>query len=163
MHSLNVLSNHVIAEVMHNPISQQNSLHALQSFQPGDVISPFSARETLSTPTYLTVQVDANKHILLDPVFLQYINHSCDPNVFFDTTSMFLIALKEIQPSDELTFFYPSTEWKMAQTFQCNCGSHQCIGEIKGAADLSADIISKYRLTDFIQQQVHGRTGKARA
>lgn len=163
MHSLNVLSNHVIAEVMHNPISKQNSLHALQSFQPGDVISPFSAREILVAPTYLTVQVDTNKHILLDPLFLQYINHSCDPNVFFDTSSMFLIALKEIQPGDELTFFYPSTEWKMAQTFQCNCGSPLCIGEIMGAADLSPDIISKYRLTDFIQQQLHGRTGKARA
>ena len=163
MNPLNVLSQHVVAEVMQNPISGQKSLHSLQYFQPGDVINPFKAKETHSTPSYLTVQVDTNKHIMLDPVFLQYINHSCDPNVFFDTTSMFVIALKEIRPGDELTFFYPSTEWHMAQPFACNCGTDRCMGQIRGASHIPEEILSKYRLTDFIQQQLHERTRKARA
>lgn len=165
MNPLNVLSNHVIAEVMQNPHSGQKSLHALQSFQPGDVIHPFRAKEVHNSPSYLTVQVDTDRHILLDPDFLQYINHSCDPNVFFDTSSMFLVALKEINAGDELTFFYPSTEWQMAQPFSCNCGMANCIGEIKGASHLPDEILKQYRLTDFIQQQLqlHGRSGKARA
>jgi hypothetical protein len=163
MNPLNVLSNHVIAEVMQNPHTGQKSLHALQSFQPGDVINPFRAKETLSSPSYLTVQTDVDKHIMLDPVFLQYINHSCEPNVFFDTSSMFVIALKELRPGDELTFFYPSTEWHMVQPFRCNCGTASCLGEIRGAAHIPADLLKNYRLTDFIQQQLHERTRKARA
>jgi SET domain-containing protein len=40
---------------------------------------------------------------------MQYINHSCDPNVAFDTTAFKLVALKDIKAGDELVFFYPST------------------------------------------------------
>lgn len=32
-------------------------------------------------------------------------------------------ALRDIQPGDELSFFYPSTEWEMAQGFECKCGA----------------------------------------
>ena len=163
MNPLNVLSQHVVAEVMENPGSGQKSLHSLRSFKKGDVINPFSARETTSSPSYFTVQVDVRKHILLDPLFLQYINHGCDPNVFFDTTSMFLIALKNIRVGDELMFFYPSTEWHMVQPFECNCGSPKCLGIIKGASHIPEGILKRYRLTDFIQQQLHERTRKARA
>jgi SET domain-containing protein len=85
---------------------------------------------------------------------LQYINHSCDPNVFFDTTAMKLVALKDISPEEEFSFFYPSAEWKMTQPFSCYCGSPCCIGEIKGAAFLSAETISKYRFTEYIQEQL---------
>jgi hypothetical protein len=46
---------------------------------------------------------------MLNPEWLQYINHSCDPNVAFDTAAFKLIALKDVKPGDELCFFYPST------------------------------------------------------
>src|SRR5678815_4902392 len=104
-----VISNHHFAQVRQNFKNQQNALFALQSFQPGDVIAEFYAGTISAEPTYLTVQVGVRKHITLQPEFLQYINHSCEPNVFFNTDSMELIALKSILPGDELCFFYPST------------------------------------------------------
>jgi hypothetical protein len=57
-------------------------------------------------------------------------------------------------------FFYPSTEWKMTQSFDCYCGSQHCIGEIKGAAYLSREAQEKYRFTDFIQQQLAKRPAR---
>ena len=155
-----LISEHGIAEVRQSLLNQQNALFAQRSFHPGEIIAEFSAGTIAAEPTYLTVQVDVGKHITLQPEFLQYINHSCDPNVFFDTSSMKLVALKEIHPDEEMTFFYPSTEWEMTQSFSCYCGSPRCIGEIKGAAFLPEDIGRQYRLTSFIQQQLAKRAAR---
>jgi hypothetical protein len=35
---------------------------------------------------------------------------------------------KGIEVGQELTFFYPSTEWDMAQGFECICGTATCRG-----------------------------------
>ena len=154
------VSNHVFAERRQKLSNGQNALFATQSFQPGEVIADFSAGTIAAEPTYLTVQVGIRKHITLQPEFLQYINHSCDPNVFFNTTTMQLVALKELQQQEEMTFFYPSTEWKMTQSFNCYCASPACIGEIQGAAYLSRDAQDKYQFTDFIQQQLAKRLAR---
>ncbi len=149
----NLVSNNGFGEVRENKAHNHKSFHALQSFIPGDVICQFGAREILEYPTYLTVQVEEHKHILLSPEFVQYINHSCNPNVFFDTTSMLLICLQPIAVGDELTFFYPSTEWKMDQSFACHCGAKDCLAIIQGAYYISNESLDKYRLTDFIKQK----------
>src|SRR5262245_2117440 len=117
------ISNHEIAEVRQKKTNGQNALFSLRSFQPGDVIADFSAGTIAAEPTYLTVQIGDGKHITLQPEYLQYINHSCAPNVFFNTTTMQLVALKELRIEEEMVFFYPSTEWKMTQCFHCYCGS----------------------------------------
>ena len=155
-----VISKHGIAEVRQRYSNHQNALHALQSFRSGEVIAGFSAGTIAAEPTYLTVQIDAGKHITLQPEFLQYINHSCAPNVFFNTTTMQLVALKDIGENEEMTFFYPSTEWKMTQSFRCYCGSSGCLGEIKGAAFLPKHVWKQYQLTDFIQQQLTKRSAR---
>ena len=155
-----IISDHVIAEMRQNLSNGQNALFALRSYQPGEVIADFSAGTISAEPTYLTVQVGTRKHITLQPEFLQYINHSCNPNVFFNTTTMQVVALKELRGGEEMTFFYPSTEWKMTQSFNCYCGSSHCLGEIKGAAYLSKDAQEKYRFTDFIQQQLAKRPAR---
>jgi hypothetical protein len=148
-----VISRHKFAEVFQNASSGQKSLHATVSFSPGDVICRFSAGVTQGYATYLTVQTGVATHITLMPEFLQYINHSCAPNVFFDTAAMQLICVVALQPGDEMTFFYPSTEWDMAQPFVCNCGSKNCLQLINGASHLSAETLRQYRLTDFIKAQ----------
>jgi SET domain len=152
--SAEVISKHIFADVLLNNETNQKALFAAVAFQPGDVITKFGADKIQKYATYLTVQTATNRHITLKPEFLQYINHSCTPNAFFDTTSMELVCLQPIQPGDEFTFFYPSTEWEMAQPFVCNCGTSACIQLINGASHLSVETLSKYKLTDFIRQQV---------
>lgn len=130
-------------------------LRSVKAYSPNEVICLFSAAATHTHPSKYTVQVNDEAHIILSPDFLQYTNHSCNPNVFFDTSSMEFIALKAIEPGDELTFFYPSTEWFMAEPFHCLCGEANCIGTIKGAKELPAEIINRYRMTDFIQSKIN--------
>jgi hypothetical protein len=138
---------------------QQESNHKLliatKSFQRGDVISKFESSEIHAEPSRYTVQVNEYEHIILQPEFLQYINHSCNPNAFFNTSTMELEALRNIEPGDEFTFFYPSTEWFMAEPFACHCGEVNCIGVIKGAKELAKDLLKHYRLTAFIESKVN--------
>jgi hypothetical protein len=148
------ISNHSIASIWQNDNSNQYSLHANKAFKKNEVITTFGADKTQNYATYLTVQVGVDKHITLNPSFLQYINHSCSPSVFFDTHTMQLIALKDIEADEEFTFFYPSTEWDMAQPFVCNCGSKNCLQLINGAVHLSNETLSQYKLTHFILQQL---------
>lgn len=155
-----IISDHGIAQVRQKSSNDQNALFSMQPFAAGDIIADFSAGTISSTPTYLTVQISEEKHITLQPEFLQYINHSCEPNVFFDTTLMKLVALKDIAANEEFTFFYPSTEWEMDQPFHCYCQHACCLGQIRGAAYLSPEAIKRYRLTDFIQQRINKRSDK---
>jgi hypothetical protein len=148
-----VVSRHPFANVILNPATNQKCLFATTVINAGDVICDFNAGITQSYATYLTVQTGLDKHITLVPDFLQYINHSCEPNVFFDTTTMQLVSIKSLEPGDELTFFYPSTEWEMSQPFVCNCGHANCLQLINGASHLSPETLKKYKLTDFITAQ----------
>ena len=123
----------------------------------GEVVAPFSARQTLDRPTYLTVQTAPDKHILLAPEHLQYINHSCDPNVFFDTVAMEIRALRPIAPGDEITFFYPSTEWSMDRAFECHCGSAECLGQVAGADRLDPVALARHRFNRHILDRLGER------
>ncbi|KAJ5216559.1 uncharacterized protein N7498_002966 [Penicillium cinerascens] len=59
---------------------------------------------------------------------------------------------------DELTFFYPSTEWEMVQPFQCNCGAQgQCRGLISGAANEEPYILHQYWLNKHIRDLLQDR------
>lgn len=141
--------------VVHDKTTNQKSFISQINIEEGHVISTFSQREILKTPTYLTVQKSDKEHILLHPEALQYINHSCNPNVFFDVDNFEIIALKNIKIGEEITFFYPSTEWEMAQPFTCNCKSEFCLGKINGTFDLSLETILKYRASKYIQEKIH--------
>ncbi len=147
-------SRHGFADIMQNMNTGEKSLHANAFYDAGETITAFEAIKVFDKPKVITLQTSEAKHILLEPECLQYTNHSCDPNVFFDTTLMELIALKEIQPGDELMFFYPSTEWDMDQPFECFCGTHSCLHTIKGAAYLSAKHLARYKLTDYIIEKI---------
>jgi SET domain len=147
-----------VAIVKYNETLGQQCLHALQAFKQGDIIIAFFAKEILKNPTYLTVQVNNEEHITLAPELLQYTNHSCNPNVFFNTSTFELEALKNIAVDEELTFFYPSTEWVMDQPFFCNCKNDNCLKQIQGASFLEERVLQQYRLNNFIQLQlkIHG-------
>lgn len=149
-----IISSHGNTAVWEDQANGQRALYAASAIDAGACIAEFHAAAIMHTPSYLTVQKDDDEHIHLSPAHLQYVNHSCAPNAFFDTTYMSLIALKAIAAGEEITFFYPSSEWDMAQSFSCRCGSEQCLGEIKGAAHLPAEVLIRYHLTDYINRKI---------
>jgi len=59
-----------------------------------------------------------------------YINHSCQPNAFMKIVynHILFIALREIQPGEEITIDYEST--LHSDTKRCGCGAQNCRGTI---------------------------------
>ncbi len=145
------ISLHENCEVKQNKVNKQYGLFANAPFKAGENIVAFDASKIVDTPNYLTVQLSETKHIHLTPEYLQYVNHSCAPNVLFNTSTMQLESLNDIEAGEELCFFYPATEWRMAQQFVCNCGKPNCVGLVQGAADTPTEVLNKYKLTDFIK------------
>jgi len=142
------------AEKRTDAITRHRSLYSRKAFLANEVIAGFNWKKIHSKPSYLTIQISDNEHIELLPAYLDCVNHSCDPNSFFDTTTQQFLSVKPIKEGEEFTFFYPSSEWDMDQAFQCNCGSAACLGLIKGAKYLPANLIKNYRFTDFIEQKL---------
>jgi hypothetical protein len=136
-----------------DPTTNSNSLIALRDIKAGECITRFAAAAIHEHPTYLTVQVDDGQHIELWPEQLQYTNHSCAPVAFFDTESFEMQAIRDIRSGDDITFFYPSTEWHMQQPFACACGRPECVGMISGADSMPSDVLAKYKLSAYIRQK----------
>lgn len=143
----------MLADLYIDPDTGARSLRATAPLKPGHAVCTFSASEVLNHPTRFTLQLDETRHILLSPEPLWYTNHSCAPNVFFDTETMELMVLSPVGPREELRFFYPSTEWTMAEPFDCNCGAPNCLGRISGAAALSDEVLARYRLTPYVTRK----------
>lgn len=114
-------------------------------------------------PTYATVQIGRDRHLNLNSDLL-YINHSCDPSLIFDTASLsILVGPRGIRAGDELTFFYPSTEWHMAQPFSCLCGAASCRGTISGASGMRSKDLEGLWLNTHIRAMLEERGDDAKA
>lgn len=116
------------------------------------------ARITNPTPAtcaYTSVQASRSLHIELN-CDLVYINHSCRPTLVFDMERWEVRVNPDLhqglKAGDELTFFYPSTEYAMAQPFGCRCGEKECRGTITGAKDMPLDILRQYWLSPHIEE-----------
>ncbi|KAF6821851.1 galactose-proton symport [Colletotrichum plurivorum] len=124
------------------------AVYAKMAFPPCDLADE---------PTYATVQCGKEKHLNLNSDLL-YINHSCEPSLIFDTGNFNVLAgPKGLQPGDELTFFYPSTEWHMAQPFDCFCGTPSCRGRIAGARDMPRSQLEGLWLNGHIRELLEER------
>ena len=65
-----------------------------------------------------------------------------------------VVADRALKKGDVLTFFYPSTEWEMAQEFECGCGSERCLGRINGAKDMKVEELRRYWLNEHIEEML---------
>ncbi|MDH5300275.1 MAG: SET domain-containing protein [Gammaproteobacteria bacterium] len=149
--------------VLHISAAGFHSLRARRSFTGGEVVCSFSARQDVAHPTYFSLQVDDDRHIELFPEYLQYLNHSCAPSVFLDVVRGLIIALGAIAEGDEITFFYPATEWRMTQAFECQCRTNECLGVIRGAATLPKDVLARYTLAPHVQRKLAARNAVSKS
>lgn len=103
--------------------------------------------ELVSTPTRYSVQLGEHQH-LREPTNGPtpspdtpwcFLNHACAPNARVDAAARRLVALRDIRRGEEVTFDYLTTEWEMAEPFECGCGAEHCRGRIGGFSLLAAE------------------------
>jgi hypothetical protein len=134
-------------------IRSQNKYRSLvtqQAYKKGEIICPIPTTSVYDKPNQFTVQVGRNRHVEVDK--LASMNHSCNPSTILDTTRMLVFAARDLAAGDELTFFYPSTEWEMSAPFICLCGSPNCIHVVAGTRFLPLSTLENHFLNRHIRE-----------
>ncbi|KAF1926012.1 uncharacterized protein M421DRAFT_7511 [Didymella exigua CBS 183.55] len=146
------------------PGNYASASYSLVALPAGAVFARIT-QPTVATVAYSSVQAGKNLHIELN-CDLVYINHSCSPTLIFDMANWVVRVNPDLEgglkEGDELTFFYPSTEWSMAQPFDCLCKTSECRKTIKGAKDMSLGDLDEYWLSEHIKELLHERDAKKR-
>lgn len=128
---------------------------SLVSLPPGALFAPIVDASPAAARSFTTVQSSRDENIELNSD-LVYCNHSCVPSLVFDMAKSEVRVLddKPLQVGESLTFFYPSTEWRISQSFDCECGAPdgKCKGWIVGAGEMEPKDLEGYWLNAHIQE-----------
>jgi hypothetical protein len=129
-----------------------SKLVASQDYVAGEQIVRIQPDVRSQTPNKYSIQVGADDHI--DSAGVALLNHSCTPTTWLDVDKFRLVALRDITAGDDLTFFYPSTEWEMSDPFVCRCQAEDCIGTIRGAKFLPISVLARLGISDHILELI---------
>jgi len=105
--------------------------------------------DVIENPNYGSCYcMDIGGGCMLEPAApFRFVNHSCDPNCEFDVFELsaegdaqtlrhvFLLALREIKPGEELTIAY---NWSAETAIPCRCEAPNCCGWIVDPDQLAA-------------------------
>ncbi|WP_344118530.1 SET domain-containing protein-lysine N-methyltransferase [Streptomyces blastmyceticus] len=128
---------------------------AVRPFASGQVLAPLAQGVSVRQPSRMSLQVDVDRHLEGPGIGdVRYVNHSCAPTAVVDTSVLALRAVRDLAVGDEVTLFYPATEWEMAEPFTCLCEEDVCLGRICGARALSGSRLSGHRLSPHIRQLI---------
>lgn len=128
------------------------SLITKQAYRKGEIICEIPTAKVIETANRYTVQIGRDRHTEVGK--LSALNHSCDPNVLLDTENLQMIARRDIAEGEELSFFYPSTEWEMDAPFICLCGASNCIHVVAGARFLPLSTLENHYLNRHIREMM---------
>ncbi len=126
------------------------SLITKQAYKKGEIICEIPTEKLFDNANRYTVQIARDRHTEVGK--LSALNHSCDPNVILDTEHLQMVACRDIEKGEELSFFYPSTEWEMDAPFICLCGASNCIHVVAGARFLPLSTLENHYLNRHIRE-----------
>jgi hypothetical protein len=128
------------------------SLITKRAYSKGEVICEIPTEKFFDKANRSTVQISRDKHTEVGK--LSALNHSCDPDVILDTENLLMVARRDIKKGEELSFFYPSTEWEMNAPFICVCGASNCIHVVAGARFLPLPTLENHYLNKHIREMM---------
>ena len=137
-------------------IKEEKAIFAREDIAKDEIIFEFE-QKFIDHPTRDSLQVDEGKHQVSSKrdATENFINHSCSPNGYIDFSDMTFRALKKITKGEEITFNYNTTEWDMANGFECFCGEKNCLKKIKGFRYLNCEQRKKLKgkLSPFLKKK----------
>ena len=90
------------------------------------------------------VQVDEDLYLWSpSPGPGDWINHSCEPNAGL-RGQIVLIALRDIQPGEEVCYDYAMSDGSDYDEFECHCGSSLCRGVVTGNDWRRSELVARY-------------------
>jgi len=134
------------------------SINSRVSLPAGSLFTPITTATPADTKRWSTVQTARNTHIELNSALL-YMNHSCAPSLEVDVKEMVVRVSRErdLKAGDDLTFFYPTSEWEFDAPFECLCAEKGCLGQVRGARFIEGGDAKRWWFNEHILEMMKER------
>jgi len=105
----------------------------LLTISSGEIVHESQLNEIPDERLQHGYQVEEEFYIvpLIDGDIADCYNHSCNPNIGWDG-QLILVAMRDIQPGEELCFDYAMSDSTPYDEFECHCGEPHCRRRITG-------------------------------
>ena len=122
----------------------------------GRVLSTEELDLTMQNLTQQVLQIEDQFYLLslaLEPS--DCFNHSCEPNVGM-TGQIGLIAMRDIQPGEEVCLDYAMCDGSPYDEFECHCGSPNCRGRVTGEDWKRPELWERYEgyFSPYLQRRI---------
>jgi len=93
-----------------------------------------------------------------------YINHSCNPNAGL-SGQICLIAMRDIEPDEEICFDYAMSDTTDYDEFECHCGSWNCRHRVTGNDWMRPELQRRYYgyFMPYIQRRIDALYSKRKS
>jgi len=118
-----------------------NGIFAMQPLKKGELLAVFGGvvyewDTFIHLPEIertLCIQVEENYFLVPRPIGNgDYVNHSCNPNAGL-SGQIALVAMRDIQPGEEICFDYAMSDTRPYVEFECGCGASSCRRHVTGS------------------------------
>jgi uncharacterized protein len=140
------------------------SLFAVRSIQAGELICVWGGQvltwdelQQLS-PKRRSHSIQVEEGLYLSSFVEEpadWANHSCDPNAGL-SGQIALVAMRDIQPGEEICFDYAMSDGTPYDEFVCECGAENCRGYISGDDWRRPELQERYRgyFSPYLQRRI---------
>ncbi len=89
-----------------------------------------------------------------------FVNHSCDPNAGMDG-QIAIVAMRDIQPGEEVTIDYAMVDGDPSDAFECLCGSPKCRELVTGNDWMLPDLQKRYAgyFSPYLERRIKQHSG----
>jgi hypothetical protein len=112
----------------------------------------------------LTIQVEEDLYLVsgLDGP-ADWVNHSCNPNCGM-SGQIGLVALRRLEPGEEVCFDYAMSDGSNYDQFHCGCGALECRGDITGEDWAKPELWKRYagHFSPYLQRRIDAKLAAAR-
>lgn len=124
----------------------------------GDIVTGAQLARLSERERMHALQVEADLYQVpcrAEPEAGDYVNHSCDPNAGL-RSPISLVAMRAIQPGEEICFDYAMSDSTPYDEFECGCGAPICRGRVTGSDWQRPDLQQKYRgyFSPYLQRKI---------
>ena len=104
-----------------------------------------------------SIQIDDDLYLVSDetPEPGDMLNHSCEPNCGLQGSQL-LVAMRDIEPGEELSFDYAMCDASDYDEFRCLCGVTTCREVVTGSDWRNPDLQAKYagRFSPYLVRRI---------
>jgi len=112
----------------------------------------------------LTIQVEEDLYLVsAEDGPADWVNHSCNPNCGL-RGQIALVALRRLEPGEEVCFDYAMSDGSPYDQFTCGCGAAECRGQITGEDWSRPELWKRYRgyFSPYLQQRIAAKLAARR-